>query len=1812
MNIFASLIGLALKNAGGDKTWRVELPRQFPESFVIGILNTINNEPKKIEDGSPEAIGYIEGPDIEVPRKDLVSSEFELVNYRCDSAGERRFLVLRGNAKVESLINASVPIISPSFPLNLGQNLKLGDISDSLSEMFMKKNIEIQKQGDVLAAVEYCLELTAQILEQSAANLTTAWNLEWAYHADRSLKRLIEHAENKAGSSISEENVFYCFGLPRVETTQSPGKLTGQLLTAYAKWWSNLEEINKSSEFIARRIDLISNPNRLLAQVDSKVYTRLYSSRGDSVLTLLETIAESSWVKGLSVSIPIEDFLSPRSNANTKSITSIRSMDDESLSATSKSSDSSPFLVGIKKDGAVIESDQFSIRIKYLSDRVSGKNIDDSCLDMDISLQGFEWICESVSAEVDELVVFGRIQLEAEAAARLEEKMAIEVKISYELVPDSSFTDQIPYSGSGTLILAREWGEPYLITFDARRSKLKLTTTSFGASEAYQSVDSDIQTLGLVVFGDEAFLEKEPMTGLSGDKFFGEKIAIAEVSEVETGGKVIRLFRESVDKSVQSPLVAAIFKEKLAVSEPTYENRNSLWGRLESLVSEKLGDDNFVSNHFHVALAEDVPFRGNQELQTDFPPGFIAQTQVGSFLNNADIVPKTEFLDSSAYQKFTDSFYELDVLGRIEGHFDHQSEWVSKTSWRHLFNEKDKLEGYLDAYNELLNYAKDNFGAVEIFLASYPFSFSSWDLGTGDCTSVLLSPLHPLRLAWLASVESGLWISNDSSNLSGTVEGWNMPFVGPGYQFGSSLLSVPTDYGSDSLFLGWSMMVPIQSQPHQVSVPTEIAASVAPGSSSTGLNSSAVSSALQDFKRVNPHFPALVLDLGASTTAPSSRLTEVDQAVLEKIRSWEKDSDTPPGGVHVLDSNSRNGSPPIAQIQAFAREVNTPFSWQRYEQRAAQSPECQVRFLQDPGVSVQIVHDRATAKGSIPAIPFKRFFSSEKLANAPKGTSSISVHLSSDCGWGAFTEPLSNLESLANGNYVNSSLSKSPLADGSAEWTVSGEGLLNPSSVSTFLSASSRKQQMLWEWHPPYLDRQIRRGQINQRAYMTIARIPKTFRSQLASSLSSLEIEGALAQELADDILRVLGSRGMGLSSLLYMGSTLVKGALGFYSAFKLVDALPMSGNFLTVPIDACDHFLRSLADVHDNADGFRRADLLGILIEDESIRLMPIEIKMYDLDANGDVPLPDPTSAKLDEARDQVAASSKIIDAILAKYESFEGESETSNLLWRTNLASLLETALKLSPNKDEIQHIVARSIIQLLDREISLLSSRPIVMYFSGGSPKYSSATSIMVDNVKHKSGSMESLNIVASATSILKDELSSEVSNRIVRKLLENKNALVPETMDQVEIFDPDVATEYVEGTVEELETELNGTQDKPAPEPDLSFQGYRIRVGTDENGMSKFFEPSLRTNLPHFGVIGNSGSGKTQLMKMLLTSFAQQQQFGGKPGVLIVDYKGDLSEGNDGFAKDNGFEVLSAKGLELDFWRLSAYEIDQLGGVKDAIAAKANSFASFLKKLFKDFGPKQRSDLVGSIKLAYQRAHEAQEGTPLMEDIVAKYLDKIQKADGVYSYLEMMLEIRLFPESKDTAKPLQEIFANDKRIIINFKPLAAYGDDFLKRVSVSVVLEALVQNMYSSYSSNGEYYKVGEATMQRLNQLVFVDEAHNLLSFDLNSLSKIIKEGRSFGHGLFLATQGMDEFDSTEFDYRTLVTNWCIFQMNNPSKANIQKVGIGAEDSAHLRDKINYFKPGEAVFVSSEIGEKDSASKTHSVIKASAYYQKDNQA
>ena len=80
--------------------------------------------------------------------------------------------------------------------------------------------------------------------------------------------------------------------------------------------------------------------------------------------------------------------------------------------------------------------------------------------------------------------------------------------------------------------------------------------------------------------------------------------------------------------------------------------------------------------------------------------------------------------------------------------------WPSRTSWRHLAGTA-VLDRYLTAYAALCVQRCSGESPMARFWSSFPFSVSVWDGNT--CEAVLLSPLHPIRLAWLASAEATLF-----------------------------------------------------------------------------------------------------------------------------------------------------------------------------------------------------------------------------------------------------------------------------------------------------------------------------------------------------------------------------------------------------------------------------------------------------------------------------------------------------------------------------------------------------------------------------------------------------------------------------------------------------------------------------------------------------------------------------------------------------------------------------------------------------------------------------------------------------------------------------------------------------------------------------------------------------------------------------------------------------------------------------------------------------------------------------------------------
>ncbi len=73
---------------------------------------------------------------------------------------------------------------------------------------------------------------------------------------------------------------------------------------------------------------------------------------------------------------------------------------------------------------------------------------------------------------------------------------------------------------------------------------------------------------------------------------------------------------------------------------------------------------------------------------------------------------------------------------------------------------------------------------------------------------------------------------------------------------------------------------------------------------------------------------------------------------------------------------------------------------------------------------------------------------------------------------------------------------------------------------------------------------------------------------------------------------------------------------------------------------------------------------------------------------------------------------------------------------------------------------------------------------------------------------------------------------------------------------------------------------------------------------------------------------------------------------------------------------------------------------------------------------------------------------------------------------------------------------------------------------------------------------------------LKKLVLVDEADNFMSQDFPALRKILKEGREFGCGCLLSTQGLDHFKTAENSYSDYMCGWIVHRLNNPNAKQVE--------------------------------------------------------
>lgn len=354
---------------------------------------------------------------------------------------------------------------------------------------------------------------------------------------------------------------------------------------------------------------------------------------------------------------------------------------------------------------------------------------------------------------------------------------------------------------------------------------------------------------------------------------------------------------------------------------------------------------------------------------------------------------------------------------------------------------------------------------------------------------------------------------------------------------------------------------------------------------------------------------------------------------------------------------------------------------------------------------------------------------------------------------------------------------------------------------------------------------------------------------------------------------------------------------------------------------------------------------------------------------------------------------------------------------------------------------------------------------------------------------------------------------------------------------------ITTEETEDCKDEQENQVVINESKPT-------MGVTLLVGNNKYGNSPiYFYPNNTKYVlhPNLGIIGTMGTGKTQFARSIIAQFSKEgkNNVNHTPiGMLVFDYKGDYNDAE--FLKTVGGCCYKAN-YPFNPLKLCITEDMKFMNLP---SITANRIADSISKAF-GLGNVQNSTILEAILDAYAEAGITRDPStwtrpaPTMQRVVDKYLEGDVKRDTVYSVFRILQDYQIFTNDTTNCVTIFEWLKSVQVI-----DLTLYEDN-IKKLIVSLVLDIFYAEMKQLKGSDQV------DGFRELRTMILVDEAHQFMKMKFNSLRKIISEGRMFGVGMILSTQGISDFRTDE-DYSTFIKSWVVHNVTNPTKSDLQAI------------------------------------------------------
>lgn len=333
------------------------------------------------------------------------------------------------------------------------------------------------------------------------------------------------------------------------------------------------------------------------------------------------------------------------------------------------------------------------------------------------------------------------------------------------------------------------------------------------------------------------------------------------------------------------------------------------------------------------------------------------------------------------------------------------------------------------------------------------------------------------------------------------------------------------------------------------------------------------------------------------------------------------------------------------------------------------------------------------------------------------------------------------------------------------------------------------------------------------------------------------------------------------------------------------------------------------------------------------------------------------------------------------------------------------------------------------------------------------------------------------------------------------------------------------------------------------------GIILSLGNTVDG----FEPrqlslnisDTRLNQLNIGVVGDLGTGKTQLLKSLILQLAsaREENRGIRPRFLIFDYKRDYSSPE--FVAATGAKVVRPNRLPLNL-----FDTTPMGDSLAPWLDRFRFFADVLDKVYSGIGPVQRDKLKGAVRNAYESCSD--EGRqPTIYDIHAAYKELLGgKSDSPMAIIDDLVDMEVFEREPSKTKTFDEFL--DGVVVISLDAMGQ--DDRSKNMLVAIMLNMFYENMLRTPKRP---FEGKEPQLRVIDSYLLVDEADNIMRYEFDVLRKLLLQGREFGAGIILASQYLRHFKASATDYREPLLTWFIHKVPNVTAAELGNLGFTSE-------------------------------------------------